>query len=303
MADACLSDHAGRRRPPPAKPPIWNDPVWRGAVLPDPRHRAVVVWSAHFLVNNTHRQPGEAEHRLRLRLPRAAPPASASARPLTSSSARRPTPTAAPSWSGLLNTIFVSVWGIILATILGFIIGVAAPVRQLAGLQAGDGLHRDAAQHPAAAADLLLVLRGAAAAAVAARQRRAVRLASFSTTAAWPTPRPFPGTASATSPLAFVVGDRRDASSSRAGRKKRQDATGAAVPGATGPASASSSACRCSCSSSRACPLQLRVPGAQGLQLPGRHGDVAGVRGAAAGAVPLHGGVHRRDRARRASWP
>ncbi|KEA65795.1 Glutamate Aspartate transport system permease protein GltJ [Marinobacterium lacunae] len=47
---------------------------------------------------------------------------------------------------GLLNTVLVSVLGIIAATVLGFILGIArlcTPVRQLADRQAVGAVYRD----------------------------------------------------------------------------------------------------------------------------------------------------------------
>ena len=63
---------------------------------------------------------------------------------------------------GLLNTLLVSMLGIVLATLFGFVIGVARPVTQLADFPPGGHLYRDLPQYPAVAADLLLVFRGAA---------------------------------------------------------------------------------------------------------------------------------------------
>ena len=59
---------------------------------------------------------------------------------------------------GLLNTLLVSGLGIVRLTALGFLIGVT-PFPELAGGEAGVGLHRNLPQPPATCPNSLLVLR------------------------------------------------------------------------------------------------------------------------------------------------
>ena len=91
-------------------------------------------------------------------------------------------------WVGLLNTLLVGAVSIVLATPLGFAVGLARLVAQLAAVAAGAGLCRTDAQHAAAAATVLLVQRGAEDAAVAApvgeRRRRRLPQQSRSLSAA-----------------------------------------------------------------------------------------------------------------------
>ena len=59
---------------------------------------------------------------------------------------------------GILNTLKVAAVGIVLATILGTLIGIGRLSQQLAAREADRVLCRDAARHPAAAATVVLVL-------------------------------------------------------------------------------------------------------------------------------------------------
>ena len=61
---------------------------------------------------------------------------------------------------GLLNTLLVTFIGVILATILGFIVGVSRLSKNWIISQAGDCLCGSLPQHSAAAANPVLVLRG-----------------------------------------------------------------------------------------------------------------------------------------------
>ena len=124
-----------------------------------------------------------AAHRLRLRLPAAAAPASTS-RDTPDRLLRRTRPTGRALLVGLLNTLIVAVVGIITATIIGFIVGIGRLSRQLADPEDLHGLCRDLPQHPAAAGHLLLVSRRALRAAGAARQHPPAASAPTSTTAA-----------------------------------------------------------------------------------------------------------------------
>jgi ABC-type amino acid transport system permease subunit len=65
-------------------------------------------------------------------------------------------------WVALLNTLLVSALGIVLATLLGFMVGYCPLVEELAGFPVGPGLYRDLSQYSAVAANFLLVFRRAA---------------------------------------------------------------------------------------------------------------------------------------------
>ena len=106
---------------PPGKPPIWNDPVWRGVFF-QIIVVGVIAWGAYFLasntINNLEKQNiasgfGFLERTAGFSIGESMIPYEE-----------------ADSYGraflvGLINTIFVSACGVILATILGFIIGVA----------------------------------------------------------------------------------------------------------------------------------------------------------------------------------
>ena len=80
---------------------------------------------------------------------------------------------------GLLNTLVVSACGIVFATIIGFLVGVARLSKNwMIGRLAG-ALRRGHPQHAAAAAIAVLVQRGADAAARAARSPSRCRAASW----------------------------------------------------------------------------------------------------------------------------
>ena len=70
----------------------------------------------------------------------------------------RTRPTAARFLVGLLNTLLVAALGIVFATILGFVVGIARLSTNWLIAQARHGLRRDAPQHPAAAAALFWYL-------------------------------------------------------------------------------------------------------------------------------------------------
>ena len=87
-------------------------------------------------------------------------------------------------WVGLLNTLLVAALGIVFATILGFVIGIARLSKNWLVARHGRRLCRDHPQPAAAAATAVLVQRRAQGAAGDARQPRAFRAAASSTTAA-----------------------------------------------------------------------------------------------------------------------
>ena len=130
---------------------------------------------------------------------------------------------------GLLNTLLVAAIGIVLATILGFIIGIARLSKNWIVAQGCDGLCRDHPQRAAAAAAPVLVQRRAQAAAEAARVDRSRRRLLPQQ------PRPVHAAPDARRPgLAHRLGlrarRRRAASSSACWAKREQEATGRQYP-------------------------------------------------------------------------
>ena len=83
----------------------------------------IVVVAGAYLVSNTHGQPRPAGRRLRLRLPPSAGRHPDRRRRRSSTATTPPSP--APSWSGFVNTLIVAFIGIVVATIIGFVMGVA----------------------------------------------------------------------------------------------------------------------------------------------------------------------------------
>lgn len=106
---------------PPAKPPIWNDPVWR-ALFFQVLVIAGVVGLAMFLVNNT--------------IANLAKQNIASGFGFLGTTAGFSIGESLIGYEesntygraflvGLLNTLFVSAWGVFFATVIGFIVGIA----------------------------------------------------------------------------------------------------------------------------------------------------------------------------------
>ena len=210
---------------------------------------------------------------------------------------RRPTPTAASSWSAFSTRCWSPALGIVLATMLGFIVGIArlSPNWLLARLAGG---YVEIDPQPAAPVpDPVLVSGRARHAAGTAAEPLASSARSSSTTAASSCRRPVggegvgyrlggPGARRAGGHRARHVGE----TAARADR--------AHVPGAVDGAGADRR------------PAADRVPrvrladrfrhaAAAGLQFRRRHAAHPGIRGAADRAHDLYGRLHRRGRARR----
>ena len=187
---------------------------------------------------------------------------------------------------GLLNTLLVAGLGIVLATVLGFIIGIARlSTNWLVARLATVYVEIDP-QRAAAAAAVLLVFRGAEEPAGAAPEPR-LPGGGFLNVRGLYLPAPCPRPASTRWLLALLIGVVASIA---------VVSLGAPAPDADRPAPAravdrrwpSSCCCRSACSSSPGQPLELRLSRAQGLQFPGRHGDAARVRRPAARPVDLH---------------
>jgi general L-amino acid transport system permease protein len=111
---------------PPAKPPIWNDPVWR-AVFFQVLVLGGVILFAVFLVQNTManlERQGIASGFAFLERTAGFSIGETHLLGLFAEPYAEEDHYAKTFWVGFLNTIFISFWGIVLATIIGFIMGV-----------------------------------------------------------------------------------------------------------------------------------------------------------------------------------
>ena len=134
-------------------------------------------------------------------------------------------------WSGCSTRCWCRGLGIVLATVVGVLVGHRAALVQLAHRAARDALRRDGAQRAAAAAAVRLVLRGAEGLPAPRQSRHALRLGAFLNVRGLYLPDPIgqPGIGSSRRPPRSIGCSRSRSSSGRGGAGARPAGASPAV--------------------------------------------------------------------------
>ena len=200
----------------------------------------------------------------------------------------------------MLNTLLASAIGIVVATILGFLVGVMRLSRNCLVSRIADRLRGNAAQRAAAGAAAVLVRRASASCSRAVRQAINLGDLFFLSNRGIYAPRPMVRRRFRHRRLRRCWSASSAPSSIRRWARRRQAATGQQFPVLLGRARPSSSCCRCWSALRSAVPLTWEIPELKGFNFQGGLVLPAGARGAGPRpAVTYTGGLHRRDRARR----
>ena len=201
-------------------------------------------------------------------------------------------------WVGLLNTLLVAALGIVLATILGFLIGIARLSKNWLVARLA-GFYVEIIRNIPLLLQLLFwynaVLKALPACATAWRSRAA----ASSTIAACSCRSRCSLPALA---LALDRARRRHRRRDRAAAiwaRRRQMRTGQQAPVLWVALGARRRRCRSRVLALSGFPVTFDYPRSRALQHPRRHRNAAGIRGAAVRARDLHRGLHRRSGARR----